>query len=81
MDDPAAVVKLRRATVRMAFVISAAGPHNSTGRGVRKLAERERASRQALVALENGNETKVLRLIFDTLAEFGLEMAVRPRLS
>lgn len=43
------------------------------------LAQRVRATRQAVVALESGRETKALELIFDTLAELGLELAVRPR--
>lgn len=46
-----------------------------------ELAERVRASRQAVVALEKGHETRALELVFDTLGELGLELVVRPRLT
>jgi transcriptional regulator with XRE-family HTH domain len=44
-----------------------------------ELAERVRTTRQTLVALESGHETRALEVIFDTLGELGLELAVRPR--
>jgi DNA-binding XRE family transcriptional regulator len=44
-----------------------------------QLAERVRATRQAIVALEGGNETRALELIFDTLAVLGLELVIRQK--
>jgi len=44
-----------------------------------ELAERVRTTRQAVVALESGHETRALEVIFDTLGELGLELAIRPR--
>ena len=44
-----------------------------------ELAERARATRQAIVALEAGHETRALEVVFDTLAALGLELTVRPR--
>ena len=43
------------------------------------LAERARANRYAMVALESGHETRAIEILFDTLAALGLELAVRPR--
>ena len=44
-----------------------------------QFAERVRATRQAIVALEGGNETRALELIFDALAVLGLELIVRQK--
>ncbi|MHB1613524.1 MAG: helix-turn-helix domain-containing protein [Actinomycetes bacterium] len=44
-----------------------------------EMAARARATRQAIIALESGHETRALELIFDALAALGLELAVRPR--
>ena len=50
-----------------------------TGLTQAELALRARATRQAIVTLESGHETRAVELIFDTLATLGLEIAVRPR--
>jgi HTH-type transcriptional regulator/antitoxin HipB len=50
-----------------------------TGLTQAELAERARATRQAVITLERGHETRALELIFDALAALGLELAVRPR--
>jgi HTH-type transcriptional regulator/antitoxin HipB len=50
-----------------------------TGLTQAELAERTRATRQSIVALEAGHETRALELLFDALAALGLELAVRPR--
>jgi DNA-binding XRE family transcriptional regulator len=44
-----------------------------------ELAQRVRATRQAIIGLERGHETRALELLFDALAELDLELAVRPR--
>jgi DNA-binding XRE family transcriptional regulator len=44
-----------------------------------ELAERARANRYAIIALESGHETRAIELLFDTLAALGLELIVRPR--
>ena len=44
-----------------------------------ELAQRARANRYAIVALESGHETRAIELLFDTLAALGLELAIRPR--
>jgi DNA-binding XRE family transcriptional regulator len=44
-----------------------------------ELAERSRANRYAIHALETGHETRAVELIFDALAALDLEIAVRPR--
>lgn len=44
-----------------------------------ELAERVAATRQSMVGLEGGRETRALQLVFDTLSILGLELAVRPR--
>jgi DNA-binding XRE family transcriptional regulator len=43
------------------------------------LARRVHASRPSLIALEAGRQTQALRLLFETLAELGLELTIRPR--
>lgn len=50
-----------------------------TGYTQAALAERALATRQSIVALEGGHETRALEVIFDALAVLGLELAVRPR--
>jgi HTH-type transcriptional regulator/antitoxin HipB len=50
-----------------------------TGLTQAELAVRARATRQAIVTLEGGHETRALELIFDALATLGLELAVHPR--
>lgn len=50
-----------------------------TGLTQAELAVRTLATRQAIVMLESGHETRALELIFDALATLGLELAVRPR--
>jgi HTH-type transcriptional regulator/antitoxin HipB len=44
-----------------------------------ELGARARATRQAIIALESGHETRALEQVFDTLAALDLELAVRPR--
>jgi HTH-type transcriptional regulator/antitoxin HipB len=44
-----------------------------------ELGERAAATRQSIVGLEAGRETRALQLLFDALAVLGLEVAVRPR--
>jgi DNA-binding XRE family transcriptional regulator len=44
-----------------------------------ELAERARANRYAIVILEAGHQTRAIELLFDALAAFNLELAVRPR--
>lgn len=50
-----------------------------TGLTQAELAVRARATRQAIITLEGGHETRALELIFDALATLGLELAVHPR--
>jgi HTH-type transcriptional regulator/antitoxin HipB len=50
-----------------------------TGLTQAELAERARATRQAIVTLEGGHETRAVELIFEALATLDLELAVRPR--
>jgi HTH-type transcriptional regulator / antitoxin HipB len=44
-----------------------------------QLAERARANRYAIAALEAGHQTRAIELLFDTMAALELELAVRPR--
>jgi HTH-type transcriptional regulator / antitoxin HipB len=44
-----------------------------------QLAERAVTSRQTIVAIESGHETRAIETLFDTLAALGLELTVRPR--
>lgn len=46
-----------------------------------ELAQRALTTRQSINALEAGNETRAVEVLFDTLAALGLELAVRPRAS
>lgn len=50
-----------------------------TGLTQAELAVRTRATRQAIVTLEGGHETRAVELIFDALAALGLELAVHAR--
>lgn len=50
-----------------------------TGLTQAELAAQTRATRQAIIALESGHETRALEVIFDALAALGLELAIRPR--
>ena len=44
-----------------------------------ELAARTATTRQSIVGLEAGRETRAVQVLFDTLAALGLELAVRPR--
>jgi transcriptional regulator with XRE-family HTH domain len=50
-----------------------------TGLTQAELAVRARATRQAIITLEGGHETRAVELIFDALATLGLELAIHPR--
>jgi len=44
-----------------------------------ELAERARTNRFSIAQLENGEQTRALEKVFDTLAALDLELVVRPR--
>jgi HTH-type transcriptional regulator/antitoxin HipB len=44
-----------------------------------ELAERSRTNRFSIAQLENGETTKAMEKLFDTLAALELELVVRPR--
>jgi HTH-type transcriptional regulator/antitoxin HipB len=76
MATPAGTTRVRSAEALGRAVRAA---RERAGLTQTQLAERARANRYAIAALESGHETRAVEQLFDTLAALELELVIRPR--